>query len=271
VISGAGAGGAGVAWIIENGMIRDGLTPQQARERVFVLDSVGLLYQGRSRVEDYKQRFLSPASCAEWAADGEVPTLMETIINSKCTVLLGLSGMPGQFTEPIIRQVATHCERPIIFPLSNPTSSCEALPADIYKWTNGKALVASGSPFPPVEWEGKEYPIGQGNNAFVFPGLGAGAIIAGAKKITDNMIMEGSYALVDYVAANWLEKGRIYPPVRDMRKVSIQIATRVIQTAIADKVATGDILKESDIEAKVRREFWQPIYPHVVMRAFGSL
>jgi len=272
VISGAGAGGAGVAWIIEEGMIREGLTKQEARKRVLVLDSAGLLYEGRSRMEDYKLRFLAPASCASWASDGaEAPGLMETITNAKATVLLGLSGTPGQFTEPIVRQMAVNCERPIIFPLSNPTSNCEALPVDIFAWTKGKALVASGSPFAPVNWEGQEHPIGQGNNAFIFPGLGAGAILAGAKKITDNMIMEACYSLTDYTAQNWLSKGRIYPPVSEMRKVSLGIATRVIQQAIADKVASGDILKETDIEERVRKEFWNPVYPHVAVRAFGTV
>jgi len=272
VISGAGAGGAGVAWIIELGMIREGLSPEEARKRIFVLDSLGLLYQGRTRMEDYKLRFLSPAECGAWASDGaEAPGLIETIINSKATVLLGLSGTPGQFTEPIVRQMAANCERPIIFPLSNPTSSCEALPVDIFEWTKGKALVASGSPFAPVQYDGVDHPIGQGNNAFIFPGLGAGAIIAGATRISDNMIMEACYTLVDYTAQNWLSKGRIYPPVTDMRKVSLNIATRVIQQAIADKVATGDILKETDIEERVRKEFWNPLYPNIVMRAFGSV
>jgi len=269
VVSGAGAGGAGVAMIIREGMKREGLSHEEASKRVLVLDSMGLLYHGRSRMEDYKNDFAQSVEVKKWAKAGEAPSLLETIVESKATVLLGLSGMPGQFTEGIVKQMVANTDRPIIFPLSNPTSSCEALPVDIFNWTNGKALVACGSPFAPVKWEGKEYPIGQGNNAFVFPGLGAGAIIAGASKITDNMIMEGAYALAEYTIEKWIAKGRIYPPVSEMRVVSSGVAVRVAKQALKDGVATA-ITEKDDIEAKVKAEFWNPTYPKVVRRAFGT-
>jgi malate dehydrogenase (oxaloacetate-decarboxylating) len=262
VISGAGAGGAGVAWIIREGMKREGLSHEEAIKRVLVLDSVGLLYTGRPRMEEYKERFCQPASViSNWSKKGDTPNLLETVVNSKCTCLLGLSGIAGQFTEELVKATAANCENPIIFPLSNPNDNVEATPEEIYRWTNGKAMVACGSPFPEVSFGGKNYPIGQGNNAFVFPGLGNGAILAGASKITDNMIMEAAYALSDYTIQNWVPKGRFYPPVSEMRSVSIAVATRVISAAIADGVATTPDIKNADPEALVRREFWQPKYP----------
>jgi malate dehydrogenase (oxaloacetate-decarboxylating) len=262
VISGAGAGGAGVAWIIREGMKREGLSHEEAIKRIFVLDSVGLLYKGRPKMEDYKNGFCQdPSAIQGWTMKKDIPDLAETVANSKCTVLLGLSGIAGQFTEALVKQVATHCERPIVFPLSNPNDNVEATPENIFKWTNGKALVACGSPFPDVIWDGKRNPIGQGNNAFIFPGLGNGSILCGAKKITDNMVMEASYALADYTAVNWLPRGRFYPPVSEMRTVSVNVASRVIAQAIADGVATVPEVKNIDPEALVRQHFWQPKYP----------
>lgn len=268
VISGAGAGGAGVAFAIIQGMVREGLSLEEARKRVFVLDSAGLLLEGRSRMEEYKLGLTQPRSTKEWAKGGsEAPTLLETIENSKATVLLGLSGISGQFNKTIVEQMAKNAERPIIFCLSNPTANVEALPSDVFEWTDGKALVACGSPFADVNYKGKTFPIGQGNNAFVFPGLGAGAIIAGASKITDNMIMEGALALSEYTVNNWLPHGRIYPPVSDIRKVCQYVAVKVVKQAIADGVATVN-LQDQDIEALVANESWSPVYPHVRPRAF---
>eukprot|EP00996_Jenningsia_fusiforme_P006672 NODE_826_length_1878_cov_147.577911_g754_i0.p1 GENE.NODE_826_length_1878_cov_147.577911_g754_i0~~NODE_826_length_1878_cov_147.577911_g754_i0.p1 ORF type:complete len:611 (-),score=122.32 NODE_826_length_1878_cov_147.577911_g754_i0:44-1822(-) len=270
VISGAGAGGAGVAWVIREGLIREGLSREEANRRVLVLDSAGLLYKGRARMEDYKNDFAQPASVRDWAKTSDTPTLFETVVESKATCLLGLSGIPGQFSEALVRQMARNTSRPIIFPLSNPTSSCEALPVDIFEWSQGQAIVATGSPFEPVVYGGKEHFIGQGNNAFVFPGLGAGAILAGTSKVTDNMIMEGAYALADYTTAKWVKEGRIFPPVSEMRQCSVDVALRVVKQAIADGVATSDVAEHPDLESHVRNSFWQPTYPTVIPRAFGS-
>jgi malate dehydrogenase (oxaloacetate-decarboxylating) len=265
VISGAGAGGAGVAWIIREGMKREGLSHEEAISRVFVLDSVGLLYTGRPKMEDYKERFCqTAASISGWTKKGATPDLMETVLNTKCTVLLGLSGIAGQFTEALVKAAAANCQNPIIFPLSNPNDNVEATPEDVFRWTNGKAMVACGSPFPEVSFGGKNYPIGQGNNAFIFPGLGNGSILAGASKITDNMIMEAAYALSEYTIQNWVPKGRFYPPVTEMRAVSVAVATRVIGAAIADGVATTPDIKNADADSLVRKEFWQPKYPMCV-------
>lgn len=258
VIHGAGAGGIGVAWAIREGMKREGLSDDEARARVLVLDSRGLLLEDR-RMEDYKRPYAQPRDrIASFRFEGDAPGLLETVTASGATVLLGLSGRPGAFDETVVRAVATHADRPIVFPLSNPTSSSEADPADLFAWTEGRALVATGSPFPTVVHDGEDHPIGQGNNAFVFPGLGMGAILARATRITDAMVLEAAYALADHTAAHHLAHGRIYPPVTELRDVSIEVATRVIQCAIDEGVGTP--LPGEDIESYVRAHFWRPHY-----------
>ena len=258
VVYGAGAGGAGVAWVIQQGMVRDGITLEEARARVLVLDSKGLLVEGRA-MEPYKNTLAQrPAAVAGWAS-GPID-LLTTIQKGKATVLLGLSGQPNTITEPMVRAMCANVERPVIFPLSNPTSSCEATPADLLAWSHGRALVATGSPFAPVRVGDRDVPIGQGNNAFIFPGLGFGAILAEASEITDTMVMTSAYALADYVAEKHLASGLIYPPVDEMSQVSVKVAARVLQQAIDDGVARTKKTTREAAEAYVRAKFWEPKY-----------
>ncbi len=258
VVYGAGAGGAGVAWTVEQGMVREGLTLEEAKARVFVLDSKGLLVEGRA-MEDYKRDFAQPrARVASW---GEGPfDLARTIEKGKATVLLGLSGQPHTFTEPMVRAMGANVERPVIFPLSNPTSACEATPEDLLAWSNGRAIVATGSPFAPVRVAGRDQAIGQGNNAFIFPGLGFGAILAEASEITDGMVLAASYALADYVGEKYLQLGLIYPPVEDMSIVSRRVATRVLQQAFDEGVARTTKTTRDGAEAYVHAKFWRAAY-----------
>ena len=258
VIHGAGAGGAGVAFAIQQGMVREGLTAAEARARVFVLDSKGLLVEGR-KMEDYKASLAQEtARIAGW---GDGPFQLEaTIAKSRATVLMGLSGQPGCFTEPMVRAMGEHVERPVVFPLSNPTSSCEATPEDILAWSRGRAIVATGSPFDPVKVDGRDVPIGQGNNAFIFPGLGFGAILAEASEITDGMVAAASYALADYVKQKHLAHGLVYPPVEEMREVSERVATRVIEQAFDEGVARTTRLTPASVAAHVRAKAWLPRY-----------
>ncbi len=260
VIHGAGAGGIGVTWALWQGLIRDGLTPEAAASHIFVLDSKGLLMKDRD-MEAYKRPFAQDvAATASWKKAKAIPNLVETIENSGATILVGLSGQPGAFDEAAVKAVAKNTERPVVFPLSNPTSSCEALPSDILAWTNGKAIVATGSPFDPVRVGTKDIEIGQGNNAFIFPGLGFGAILSNAKKLTDAMVLEAAYALADYTAEKHGKTGRIYPPVDELQEVSIRVATRVIAKAIEEGVANAPKLSGNDIETYVRSRFWKPKY-----------
>lgn len=259
VIHGAGAGGVGVAWAIREGLTRAGLSREEAKARVFVLDSRGLLLADRE-MEQYKREFAQePATVRDWKFAGDTPDLLETIRNAKATVLLGLSGQPGAFTEDMVRAMADNHEWPIIFALSNPTTSAEAKPIDIFRWTNGQAIVATGSPFEPVMMGGVTHPIGQGNNAFIFPGLGFGTILSNAKAVTDGMVLEASQALADYTIERYVEGGLIYPPVSDLQETSVRVATRVVKRAIKDGVARRENIPE-DVEAFVRERFWHPVY-----------
>ncbi|HEX2243905.1 MAG TPA: NAD-dependent malic enzyme, partial [Gammaproteobacteria bacterium] len=237
VVFGAGAGGIGVAWALVEGLVREGLSRAEAHNRVFVLDSKGLLVEGRA-MDVHKQAFAqSEDSISDWRIAGPIPTTLEVIHNTSATVLLGLSGQTGAFNQPIVTAMCQNTVRPVIFALSNPTSVCEALPEDIVKWSDGRAIVASGSPFPDVNYKGSMYSIGQGNNAFIFPGLGFAAILSKCREITDNMVLEAAYALVDYTAAKHLDAGLVYPPIRELQEVSVRVAVRVIRCALKDGVA----------------------------------
>jgi len=258
VIHGAGAGGAGVAWAIQQGMVREGLSLAEARARVFVLDSKGLLVEGRA-MEDYKHGIAQEtARVAGWGAGPF--HLEDTIARSRATVLIGLSGQPGCFAEPMVRALAEHVDRPVVFPLSNPTSSCEATPEDILRWSRGRAIVATGSPFDPVRVGDRDVPIGQGNNAFVFPGLGFGAILAEAREITDGMVLAAAYAVADYVKEKHLAAGLVYPPVDEMRAVSQVVATRVVEQAFDDGVARTKKTTRAGAAEHVRTRAWVPRY-----------
>lgn len=261
VVYGAGAGGIGVAWALIEGMKREGLSEEEARARVLVLDSKGLLVEGRA-MEDYKRPFAQKAErISGWSFAGDFPGLLETIENARATVLLGLSGQGGSFTEPLVRAMLENTPQPVIFPLSNPTSATEALPDDLIYWTEGKALVAAGSPFPPVGFKGRTIPIGQGNNAFIFPGLGLGAVLARAREVTDGMVLEAAYALYDFTRAHFPHL--LYPPVAQLREVSPYVAARVMAKALEEGVAEEERIWGLDLEgliAFVRERFWEPRY-----------
>jgi len=263
VIHGAGAGGAGVAWAIACGLVNEGLTPDEARARVLVLDSKGLLTEERP-MEDYKKAFAQPASRYEgWKLAGKIPTLHETIEQGKATVLIGLSGQRSAFDDAAITLVGRNTPRPVVFPLSNPTASCEALPADVYRILGARALVSTGSPFPPVVLEsGEVRPIGQGNNAFIFPGLGLGACLVEATEITDAMVLAASYALVEYTTTKHAAASLVYPPVRELRDVSLFVAARVAREALVSGVAKNSELPRElpALEALAKKAAYVPEY-----------
>ena len=259
LVLGAGAGGIGVARAIRGALLREGLGADETRARIFVLDSKGLLVEGRA-MEPYKRDFAQPLdSLRDWTTAGSVPTLQEVVDHAGITALLGLSGQAGVFSEQVVRSVAKNSARPIVFALSNPTTSCEAHPADLLAWTSGRALVATGSPFEPVELEGTTHVIGQGNNAFIFPGLGFGAILAGARSITDHMVESAALALADYTSERWLDRGLLYPPIEDLREASVRVAVSVARAAVADGVAQAAGLPD-DLEGYVRAKAWRPRY-----------
>ncbi|GAB4330734.1 MAG: NAD-dependent malic enzyme [Dehalococcoidia bacterium] len=264
VVYGAGAGGIGVSWALVEGLVRDGLSRDEAHRQVFVLDSRGLLVEGRS-MEPFKQPFAQPPEVIQgWEATGPAPNLLETIRQARATALIGLSGQAGSFTEPVVQAMARNNPRPIIFPLSNPTSSSEAIPEDVLKWTGGSAIIATGSPFDDVERGGHLHPIGQGNNAFIFPGLGFGAVLAKASEITDGMVLAAAYALA---AETDISGERVYPRVSEMRAVSTKVAAAVMRQALDDGVARDQrvlAMAHDDLHPYVLERFWEPNYlPYV--------
>jgi len=257
LVHGAGAGGVGVARQIVRGLELEGMSTQQARERIFLIDSKGLILKDRKGLEPYKLEFAhEPSRVAGWKLQGSIPSLLETVKQGKVTVLLGLSGQRGAFDEPVVRAVAENTAYPVVFALSNPTANSEAVPADIYRWTEGKALVATGSPFADVEWDGAPHPVGQGNNAFIFPGLGLGVLLSQARRVTDSMLTAASLALAEYTDAARLAQGALYPRMDRLRSASRRVALAVLRQAVKEGVAMRQL--PEDLEALLDREMWRP-------------
>lgn len=259
LVHGAGAGGIGVASQIARGLQHEGLSEQEAHDRIFVIDSKGLILEDRKGLEPYKLRFAKPVSrISGWMIRGEIPTLEETVREGKVTTLLGLSGQRGAFNEATVCAVAENTPSPLVFALSNPTANSEAIPADIYRWTNGRAIVATGSPFADVEFEGTRHPIGQGNNAFIFPGLGLGTLLAGARKVTDGMLLAASLALVEYVDPGRIAQGAIYPKIEKLRAATRHVACAVLQAAHDEGVATQP--RPEDFGRHIDANVWHPVF-----------
>ena len=263
VVVGAGAGGVGVAKAIQEGLVHEGLSREQARRQMFVMDAAGLIVEGVSAQAYQLPVSQFAESYADWTIAGEIPSLLEVIKQARPTVLLGLTGVSGLFTEPLVRHMAENTERPIIFPLSNPTSNCEAIPQDLIAWTAGKAIVATGSPFADVEFDGTRYPVGQGNNAFVFPGIGFAAILGRCTRISDAMVIESAFALAEYTEQHYQSRGLIFPPINDLWEVSQRVAVRVLAVALREGSATRSDLDPDDLNALevfVRSRAWVPRY-----------
>ncbi|GIX05636.1 MAG: malate dehydrogenase [Candidatus Poribacteria bacterium] len=258
-ILGAGAGGIGIAHRLASAMAAAGLPLEEARRRIYPLDSRGLVLSDRPDLEEYKRSFAhSPSELEGWFLDDpNTVRLLDVVRNARPTVLIGVSGQPGQFTEAVVREMAQHTPQPIIFPLSNPTARAEARPADLIRWSEGRAIVATGSPFPPVEWNGRRYRIGQGNNVFVFPGIGLGAMMVRAKQVTDRMLTAAGVALAEKVTSRLLEERCVYPPMAELRQVTAHVAAAVAQAAIEDGVADP---VDGDLEEMARSQMWEPRY-----------
>jgi malate dehydrogenase (oxaloacetate-decarboxylating) len=257
LVHGAGAGGVGVARQIARGLVLQGLTAQQARERIYLIDSKGLILKDRKGLEPYKLEFAhEPSRVAGWKLKNGIPSLLETVQHAKVTVLLGLSGQRGAFGEDVVRAVAANTPYPIVFALSNPTANSEAIPADIYRWTEGRALVATGSPFEDVTWNGVAHPVGQGNNAFIFPGLGLGVLLSRSRRVTDDMLTQASLALAEFVDASRLAQGGLYPRMDKIRTASKQVALAVIRQAQKEGVASAKL--PEDLEAYIESHMWRP-------------
>jgi malate dehydrogenase (oxaloacetate-decarboxylating) len=216
---------------------------------------------------DFQQRLVQKDSnTASWQSDNSGFSLLDVVRNAKPTVLIGVSGAPGLFSKEVIQEMHQHCEKPIVFPLSNPTSRVEATPNDILRWTNGQALVATGSPFDPVVIDGQKYPIAQCNNSYIFPGIGLGVLAVQASRVTDEMLMESSRALAECSPLAKNGTGMILPPLEEIHLVSKRIAFAVAKKAIEQ----GHALEITDeaLEAAIDQHFWQPVYRRYKRTAF---
>ncbi|MGM3175691.1 NAD-dependent malic enzyme [Dickeya lacustris] len=256
---GAGSAGCGIAEQIIAQMKSEGLSDEEARARVFMVDRFGLLTDKLPNLLDFQSKLVQKSdSLSAWDVNSDAISLMDVMRNAKPTILIGVSGQPGLFTEEIIREMHRHCPRPIVMPLSNPTSRVEARPEDIIRWTDGAALVATGSPFAPVQYKDKVYPIAQCNNSYIFPGIGLGVLASGAKRITDGMLMASSRALADCSPLASKGEGALLPEVSDIQSVSKYIALEVAKAAQLQGVA--ELTSEDALVKAIGHNFWQAQY-----------
>ncbi len=266
VLAGAGAAGIGIARLLRLAMLEDGVPDAAVRRALVLVDSHGLVHDRREDLDPAKHELALRADAfADHGFATEFPGLVETIERVRPTVLVGTTAVAGAFDEAVIAALAAGTARPIVMPMSNPTSRCEAMPADILRWTNGRAVVATGSPFDAVEVDGVRHEIGQANNVFIFPGVGLGTIAAETRTVTDRMFLLAARTLAAAVAPERLAVGAIYPPVGDLRSVTRSIAVVVAREAIDSGQAR--IAPDTDVEALVDGAAWWPAYvPYIPAR-----
>jgi malate dehydrogenase (oxaloacetate-decarboxylating) len=259
-ILGAGSAGCGIGEQLVAAMVEEGLPEAEARARFYLIDRHGLLHDELSGLRPFQQKFArARAQIAGWLTGlSQTVGLVDVVRNARPTVLIGASGQPATFTETIVRTMAEHVDRPIIFPLSNPTSRAEATPADLLAWTDGRALIATGSPFDDVTYRGRRFPIAQCNNSYIFPGLGLGVLAAGARRVSDAMFMAAARALADCSPASRERAGALLPPLTESRRVARAIAVAVAAAAQRDGLAP--VCPAEEVEQKVDARIWQPRY-----------
>ncbi|VVC75254.1 NAD-dependent malic enzyme [Aquicella siphonis] len=260
VIAGAGSAGCGISSLIMRAMIKDGLTESEARKRFFLIDRQGLLTDDMTGLLPFQKPFAhSRSEIAHWpGGHNQPPGLKETVQNVHPTVLIGVSGQPRIFTEEIIRDMAAHVERPVIFPLSNPISMSEASSADILRWTHDKAIIGTGSPAGAVTRFGKSFRIDQTNNCYIFPGVGLGLIAVKSRLVTDEMFMAAASALADASPSKRDPDANLLAPLSEIRKISLHIAIAVAKEAIAAGLAEFNDI--GNLEEHIRRHMWTPAY-----------
>jgi malate dehydrogenase (oxaloacetate-decarboxylating) len=239
LVNGAGAGGMGIAEQIQTELMEQGMDEQAAIAKIFTIDSRGIVTTDR-KIEPYKMKFAKDIKTLAWLKTPGDNTLLSAIKNEKVTVLIGTSGQPGTFTKEIIEAACENSDQPVILPLSNPTTKAEAIPQDVYDWSKGKALVATGSPFDPIQYNGKDYRIGQMNNSFVFPGVGLGVVASGATKVLPVFFSAAAHAVAEFVSEDDIKDGILFPPLDQFRQVSVEVAKRVGAEAIKAKITGND-------------------------------
>jgi malic enzyme len=260
LLAGAGAAAHGIADLFTTAICEEGLTPTQARAQVWTMDSHGLVTLDRPRLEGFKATYARPPEepAAYDCVEKGHPTLAEVILNVRPTILIGTSATPHTFTEPVIQAMARGNARPLIFPLSHPTLSSECTAEEAIRWSEGRAIVATGSPFPPVTFGGRVHRVRQGNNVYVFPGVGLGASVGGVRCLTDAMFLQAAKTLAGRVTAQDLAEGAVYPELKRIRECSLAVACAVMQQAVVE----GQIQDEGleDIDRRVSEAMWFPDY-----------
>ncbi|HUN90390.1 MAG TPA: NAD-dependent malic enzyme [Terriglobales bacterium] len=260
VFAGAGASAQGISDLIVAAMVEEGLSQAQARKQVWTVDSQGLVTKARTNLEEFKATYARDVDEIAFynAKDKTRVTLLETVCNVKPTVLLGTSGTAGTFTQEVVRRMAEINQRPIVFPLSNPTSKSECTAQEAIEWSEGRAIVATGSPFAPVMHNGKKHRIGQGNNAFIFPGVGLGISAGGVTRVSEKMFLEAARALASKVTEQDLAESAVYPQLSRIREFSLAVACATVKQAVKEGYADADVLE--DLEESLNRAMWEPKY-----------
>jgi malate dehydrogenase (oxaloacetate-decarboxylating) len=260
VVLGAGSAGCEIAALLLQATIDAGLNASEAQERFFVLNSRGLLLEGMPDVGPAQKPFLQPRdTISSWTLrEPGAVELFDVVVNARPTALIGVSGQPGAFTESIVREMARHVERPAIMPLSNPSSRSEATPEQLLTWTVGRALIRTGSPFPPISYGERSFVVAQTNNSYVFPGVGLGVIASGARRVTDGMFMAAALALVDLSPTKRAANAPLLPAINDLRDVAAAVARNVARQAQKERVA--DDLDPVTLDTRIREMMWRPEY-----------
>jgi malic enzyme len=259
VLAGAGAAGIGIARLLRLAMLDEGMSDADARRALVLVDSHGQVHDRREDLDPAKRELALPGGAfTDYGFMTEFPGLVETVERVRPAVLVGTTAVGGTFDERVIRTLSAGTERPVVLPLSNPTSAAEATPIDVLRWSDGRAFVATGSPFDAVEVDGERREIGQANNVFVFPGLGLGAIAAETRTVTDRMFLAAARTLAAAVSPDRLAAGALYPPVTALRAVSRSIARVVAAEAVAAGLA--GVPSGSDLAAAIDAAMWWPDY-----------
>jgi malate dehydrogenase (oxaloacetate-decarboxylating) len=259
VFVGGGSAGCGIAEQIIAQMVKEGLTDAEARQQIFMVDRYGLVTEGMKGLRDFQRKLMQPKSAvADWQIAGEYASLTEVIHGAKPGILIGVSGQPGLFTEQAIKAMKQYQSMPIIFPLSNPSRQVEATPEQVIEWTNGEVIIATGSPFEPVTYQGKTYHISQCNNAYIFPGVGLGVLSSNANLISDEMLMVASETLAEASPLANTGVGSLLPPITQIESLSKKIAFAVGKVAQEQGLAL--MLDDDTLKQRIERNFWLPEY-----------
>ena len=259
VFVGAGSAGCGIAEQIIASMVSEGISEEQARSQIFMIDRLGLLMDNMSDLRDFQLKLAhTKNTVSDWSFADKYPNLQEVIEQVKPSILIGVSGQAGLFNEHVVKTMKKHCALPIILPLSNPIKQIEALPEQVIAWTQGQAIVATGSPFPPVEYQGKSYTVVQCNNSYIFPGIGLAVVSANISRISDEMLMAASEILAQESPLVKTGEGDLLPPLNSIVELSKKIAFAVSKVAFKQQYALA--VSDEVLSTQIEKNFWQPNY-----------